>query len=90
MFVTRKNSDRTRCGFKKLSIKADRTAASDQKRSVYRKKAFHTANTATQQHLGKMKNLYLALLLALCLSVLVARAQDDTDDVSENVFALAV
>ena len=35
-----------------------------------------------------MKNLYLALLLALCLSVLVARAQDDmdadTDDVSRN------
>ena len=37
-----------------------------------------------------MKNLYLALLLALCLSVLVARAQDDTDadadDVSGNAF----
>ena len=37
-----------------------------------------------------MKNLYLALLLALCLTVLVARAQDATDDVSDNVFALAV
>ena len=40
-----------------------------------------------------MKNLYLALLLALCLSVLVVRAQDFTDgnidDVSENVFVLA-
>ena len=37
-----------------------------------------------------MKNLYLALLLALCLSVLVAKAQDftdaDADDVSGNVF----
>ena len=35
-----------------------------------------------------MKNLYLALLLALCLTVLVVRAQDDTvadaDDVSGN------
>ena len=37
-----------------------------------------------------MKNLYLALLLALCLTVLVATAQDAIDDVSENVFALAV
>ena len=45
-----------------------------------------------------MKNLYLALLLALCLSVLVVRAQDDTDvadsetqaadDVSENNFLI--
>ena len=40
-----------------------------------------------------MKNLYLALLLALCLSVLAVRAQDDTvadtemaatDDVSRD------
>ena len=46
-----------------------------------------------------MKNLYLALLLALCLSALVVRAQDDTDadteteaadDVSGNVFAPSV
>ena len=46
-----------------------------------------------------MNNLYLTLLLALCLSVLVARAQDDTvadtetvaaDDVSGNVFVPAV
>ena len=39
------HSDSTRCGFKQLPIKANRTAASDQKLSVYRKKAFHTANT---------------------------------------------
>ena len=39
----------------------------------------------TQQHLGTMKNLYLALLLALCLSALVVRAQDDTDDYINDV-----
>ena len=32
-----------------------------------------------------MKNLYLALLLALCLSVLAVRAQDDTDDYTNDV-----
>ena len=46
-----------------------------------------------------MNNLYLSLLLALCVSVLVVRAQDDTvadteteptDDVSVNVFVSAV
>ena len=46
-----------------------------------------------------MNNLYLSLLLALCLSVLVVRAQDDTvadteteaaGDVSGNVPSLAV
>ena len=32
-----------------------------------------------------MKNLYLALLLALCLSALAVRAQDDTDDYTDDV-----
>ena len=32
-----------------------------------------------------MKNLYLALLLALCLSALAVRAQEDTDDHTDDV-----
>ena len=88
MSVTREDGDTTRSGIKQWTIKAA-TERQHQIRNFQSTEGKHST-LQIQQQFGTMKNLYLALLLALCLTVLVARAQDATDDVSETVFAPAV